>query len=134
MPVWVIPDPDDDDSDEGDRDQDDIEAKEETVRHLPDHLPLLFPAAPLEVFFQLGADGSEVSAQLPQFLQDRVLRLCLRRGTAWELLGALAGDDAGLRGRWSWNWNELELVWILVHIYYITHERILKNVRVNLRL
>lgn len=80
--VGVIPAPDGDDGDEGDRDQDDVEAKEETVHHPPDHLPLLHPVAPMEVFVHLGADGGKVSAQHPQFLQDRVLRRPLYSGTA----------------------------------------------------
>ena len=79
MSVCVIRDPHSDDGYKADRDEDNVNAEQQTVDHYPDHLPFLRGFAPLEVFVYLKADGHEISAQLPQFLQGRLRRTFLRR-------------------------------------------------------
>lgn len=60
------------DGDEADSDEDNVQAKQQTVDHYPDHLPFLRGFTPLEVFVYLEAYGQEISAQLPQFIQGRL--------------------------------------------------------------
>lgn len=75
----VIPRPYTYDGDEGDGHEDDVQAEEQTVDDYPDHLPVLWLFADSEVTVYHVADGREVSAQIPHFFQDRLLRRLLWR-------------------------------------------------------
>lgn len=75
----VIPRPYTYDGDEGDGHEDDVQAKQQTVDDHPDHLPVLWLFADSEATVHLEADGPEVSAQIPQFFQDRLVRRFLWR-------------------------------------------------------
>lgn len=70
----VIPRPYAYDGDEGDGHEDDVQAEQQAVDDYPDHLPVLWLFACSEVTVHLVAHGPEVSAQIPQFFQDRLLR------------------------------------------------------------
>lgn len=92
----VIPRPYTYDGDEGDGHEDDVEAEEQAVDDGADHLPVLGLFAPSEVTVHLEANGPEVSAQVPQFIQHRLLGDdLLWSQVTRDALKSAAGDDAG---------------------------------------
>lgn len=94
----VIPRPYTYDGDEGDDHEDDVQAEQQTVDDYPDHLPVLWLFAYLEVTVHLVADGPEVSAQIPQFFQDRLSRRFLWGQVTGDALKSFGGNDAGSCG------------------------------------
>lgn len=91
----VVPRPYAYDGDEGDGHEDDVQAEEQAVDDGADHLPVLGLFAPSEVTVHLEANGPEVSAQVPQFIQHRLLRDdLLRSRVTQDALKSAAGDDA----------------------------------------
>lgn len=109
------------DGDEGDAHEDDVQAEQQTVDDYPDHLPVLWLFADSEVTVHLAADGPEVSAQIPQFFQDRLLWRFLWRSVTGDALKSFGRNDAGSRGsfcRQKWKKaNEpvktLNLMWVV---------------------
>lgn len=75
----VAPRPYTDNCYDGDGHEDDVEAEEQAVDDDADHLPVLGLFAAVEVTVHLEANGPEVSAQLPQFVQYRLVKERLPR-------------------------------------------------------
>lgn len=48
--------------DKAHKNEDDVQAKQQTIGHCPDHFPLLRGFGPLTVFVHLNSDGCELSA------------------------------------------------------------------------
>lgn len=94
----VVPRPYAYDGNEGDGHEDDVETEEEAINDDADHLPVLRLFAAAEVIVDLEANGPEVSAQVPQFIQHQLFtdHLLWSRVTQ-DVLKSIAGDDAG---RW----------------------------------